>query len=171
MDAPREAGPREFRLVERDGCYVATNAAVTHDVRIGRDSSIWYGCVVRGDVAPITIGARTNVQDLTVIHPETGDPVTIGDDVTVGHRALLHMRSIGSGTLVGMGAILLAHGRIGRECIIGAGALVPEGRVIPDRSVAIGMPARVVRQVSDEEAEHLRKHALTYVATARLHLE
>lgn len=160
----------QFRMEERGGFFVATNAAVIHDVRIGRWSSIWYGCVVRGDVASITIGERTNVQDLTVVHPETGEPVTIGDDVTVGHRAMLHMRTLGSGTLVGMGAILLAHSHIGKECIIGAGALVPEGRTIPDRSVVIGMPGKIVRQVSDEEAAQLKHHALNYVETARLNL-
>jgi carbonic anhydrase/acetyltransferase-like protein (isoleucine patch superfamily) len=159
-----------FRLEDRGGHYVATNAALVHDVRIGRDSSIWYGCVVRGDVASITIGHSTNIQDLTVIHPETDEPVEIGDYVTVGHRALLHMRTLGSGTLVGMGAILLAHSHIGKECIIGAGALIPEGRTVPDRSVMIGMPARLVRQVSDQEAEQLRHHALTYVETARKNL-
>lgn len=162
---------RTFHMVERDGYYVATNAAVIHDVRIGKDASIWYGCVVRGDVASITIGARTNLQDLTVVHPETDEPMTIGEDVTVGHRAILHMRTLGSGTLVGMGAILLAHSHIGQSCIIGAGALVPEGRTIPDRSVVIGMPGRIVRQVSDEEAEGLKKHALGYVETARLNLK
>jgi carbonic anhydrase/acetyltransferase-like protein (isoleucine patch superfamily) len=158
----------DFRMVERDGYYVATNASVIHDVRIGKDASIWYGCVVRGDVASITIGATTNIQDLTVVHPETDEPVEIGDFVTVGHRAMLHMRTLGSGTLVGMGAILLAHSHIGKECIIGAGALVPEGRTIPDRSVVIGMPGKIVRQVSDEEAAGLKLHAQHYVDTARL---
>ena len=160
-----------FRMVERDGFYVATNAALIHAVRIGRQSSIWYGCVVRGDVASITIGARTNLQDLTVVHPETDEPMTIGDDVTVGHRAILHMRTLGSCTLVGMGAILLAHSHVGKECIIGAGALIPEGRSIPDRSLVIGMPGRVVRQLTDEEAAHLKQHALNYVGTARLNLK
>ena len=160
-----------FRMVDRGGYYVATNAAVIHDVRIGKDASIWYGCVVRGDVASITIGARTNLQDLTVVHPETGEPVTIGEDVTVGHRAILHMRTLGDGTLVGMGAILLAHSHIGKECIIGAGALITEGRTIPDRSLVIGMPGKVIRQLGDEEAAHLRQHALDYVGTARLNLK
>ena len=163
--------PATFRMMERDGYYVATNAALIHDVRIGKDSSIWYGCVARGDVASITIGERTNIQDLTVIHPEFDEPVTIGDDVTVGHRAILHMRTLGSGTLVGMGAILLAHSHIGKECIIGAGALIPEGRTIPDRSLVIGMPGKVVRQITDEEAEHLKQHAVRYVGTARLNLK
>ena len=166
MDAPRDAA----RMIERDGRFVATTASVIHDVRIGRESSIWYGCVVRGDVASITIGERTNLQDLTVVHPETGEPITIGDDVTVGHRAILHMRTLGDATLVGMGAILLAHSHIGKECIIGAGALVPEGRTIPDRSLVIGMPGKVVRQLGDAEAAHLRQHALNYVGTARLNL-
>jgi carbonic anhydrase/acetyltransferase-like protein (isoleucine patch superfamily) len=160
----------DFRLEDKGGFYVATSAAVIHDVRIGRDASIWYGCVVRGDVASITIGARTNIQDLTVVHPETGEPVMIGEDVTVGHRAILHMRTLGDRTLVGMGAILLAHSHIGRECIIGAGALIPEGRTIPDRSVVLGMPGRVVRQVTDEEAAQLERHALNYVETAKLNL-
>ena len=160
----------DFRMERRGSCYVATNAALIHDVTIGAESSIWYGCVVRGDVASITIGARTNIQDLTMIHPETDEPVVIGDDVTVGHRAILHMRTLGSGTLVGMGAILLAHSHIGKECIIGAGALIPEGRTIPDRSVVIGMPGKVVRQVSDEEAAHLRQHAANYIETAKLNL-
>jgi len=160
----------DFRLEDRGGFYVANNAAVIHAVKIGRDSSIWYGCVVRSDIASITISATTNIQNLTVIHPETNEPVEIGDFVTVGHRALLHMRTLGSGTLVGMGAILLAHSHIGKECIIGAGALVPEGRTIPDRSVVIGMPGKVVRQVSEEEAAGLRQHAIHYVDTARRNL-
>lgn len=160
----------EFRMERRDGFYVATNAALIHQVKVGAESSIWYGCVVRGDVATITIGARTNLQDLTVVHPETDEPVEIGDDVTVGHRAILHMRTLGSGTLVGMGAILLAHSHIGKSCIIGAGALVPEGRTIPDRSVVIGMPGKIVRQVTDEEAAHLIEHAAGYVETAKLNL-
>ena len=158
-------------MVERDGYYVANNAAVIHDVRIGKDASIWYGCVVRGDVASITIGARTNLQDLTVVHPETDEPMTIGEDVTVGHRAILHMRTLGDGTLVGMGAILLAHGHVGNECIIGAGALIPEGRTIPDRSLVIGVPGRIIRQLSAEEAADLRRHALDYVETARRNLK
>jgi carbonic anhydrase/acetyltransferase-like protein (isoleucine patch superfamily) len=160
----------EFRMERRDGFYVATNAALIHQVTIGRESSIWYGCVVRGDVASITIGERTNLQDLTMVHPEHDEPVVIGDDVTVGHRAILHMRTLGSGTLVGMGAILLAHSHIGKECLIGAGALIPEGRTIPDRSVVIGMPGKIVRQVTDEEAAQLRRHAAGYVETARLNL-
>jgi carbonic anhydrase/acetyltransferase-like protein (isoleucine patch superfamily) len=160
----------DFRMEKRGDFYVATNATLVHDVKLGKDASVWYGCVVRGDVASITIGERTNLQDLTVVHPETGEPVTIGDDVTVGHRALLHMRTLGSGTLVGMGAILLAHSHIGKECIIGAGALVLEGRTIPDRSVVLGSPGKVVRQVTDAEAAHLREHARGYVETARLNL-
>lgn len=157
----------DFRMERRGGFWVASNAVLVQQVSLGPDSSIWYGCVVRGDVASITIGARTNIQDLTVIHPETDEPVVIGDDVTVGHRAILHMRTLGSGTLVGMGAILLAHSHVGRGCIIGAGALIPEGRTIPDRSVVVGMPGKIVRQVSDEEAAGLIRHAAAYVGTAR----
>ena len=157
-------------LEDRGGFYVAQNASVTMDVQIGADSSIWYGCVVRGDVASIRIGRATNIQDLTMIHPEDDEDVRIGDEVTVGHRAILHMQTIGDGTLIGMGAILLAHTHIGRECIIGAGALIAEGKEIPDRSVVVGMPGRIVRAVTDEEAAHLRVHAQNYVRTARRHL-
>jgi carbonic anhydrase/acetyltransferase-like protein (isoleucine patch superfamily) len=126
--------------------------------------------VVRGDVARITIGEYTNLQDLTVVHPEHDEDVAIGDHVTVGHRALLHMRTLGDRCLVGMGAILLAHTHIGKECIIGAGALIPEGKVIPERSVVVGVPGRVVREVSDAEVEQLTRHAVTYAETARMHL-
>jgi carbonic anhydrase/acetyltransferase-like protein (isoleucine patch superfamily) len=157
-------------LEDRGGYYVAHNATITHQVAIGRESSIWYGTVVRGDVATIRIGEYTNLQDLTMVHPEDDEDIEIGDHVTVGHRAILHMRTLGSGTLVGMGAILLAHSRIGKECIIGAGALVPEHREIPDRSVLIGIPAKIVREVTDEEAEHLRAHARQYRETALRHL-
>lgn len=157
-------------LEDRGGYYVAHNATVCHDVQIGPGSSIWYGTVVRGDVASIRIGEFTNLQDLTVVHPEHGEDIEIGDHVTVGHRAILHMQTLGSGTLVGMGAILLAHSHIGKECIIGAGALIPEHRRIPDRSVLIGMPAKVVREVTDEEAAMLRAHAREYRETALLHL-
>ena len=157
-------------LEDRGGFYVASNASVLMDVEIGKDSSVWYGCVVRGDVASIKVGECTNLQDLTVVHPEDNEDVTIGDHVTVGHRAILHMQDLGSGTLVGMGAILLAHTTIGKECIIGAGALIAEGKKIPDRSVVVGMPGRIVREVTDEEAKHLRQHALNYTKTARMHL-
>ncbi len=157
-------------LEDRGGFYVADNATVVKNVEIGAESSIWYGTVVRGDVASIRIGSTTNLQDLTMVHPEDGEHITIGDYVTVGHRAILHMQTLGSGTLVGMGAILLAHTHIGKECIIGAGALIPEGREIPDRSVVIGMPGKIVRQVSDDEAAHLRQHAINYAKTAKMHL-
>lgn len=160
----------KLHLEDRGGFYVATSAAVLMDVTIGQGTSVWYGTVVRGDVASIRIGEGTNLQDLTVVHPEDDEDVEIGDHVTVGHRAILHMRTLGSGSLVGMGAILLAHSHIGKECIIGAGALVPEGRTIPDRSVVVGMPGRVVRQVTDEEAAQLKVHAKNYVKTALMHL-
>jgi len=157
-------------LEDRGGFYVAHNATISMNVSIAEESSIWYGCVVRGDVAAIRIGRFTNVQDLTVIHPEHGVNVDIGDHVTIGHRAICHMKSLGSGSLVGMGAILMAYSVIGRECIIGAGALIPEGREIPDRSLVIGVPGKVVRTVTDAEASHLKEHAIEYARTARMHL-
>lgn len=167
-DRPHASGP--FHLEDRGGYLVATNATVVKDVTIGKGSSVWYGCVVRGDVARITIGEYTNLQDLTVVHPEHDEDTEIGNHVTVGHRAILHMRTLGSGTLVGMGAILLAHSHIGENCIIGAGALIPEGKEIAPRSVLIGMPARLVREVTDEEVEHMHQHAVNYHRTALDHL-
>jgi carbonic anhydrase/acetyltransferase-like protein (isoleucine patch superfamily) len=159
-----------LHLEDRGGFYVASNATVVKNVEIGEHSSVWYGTVVRGDVAKIRIGSFTNLQDLTVVHPEHDEDLEIGDYVTVGHRAILHMRTLGSGTLVGMGAILMAHTHIGKECIIGAGALIPEGENIPDRTLLMGIPARRIRSVTDEEAQHLREHARTYASMARDHL-
>ena len=168
--SPRHPSPLPHLVLE-SGWFRAHDAVVVKDVEIGEETSVWYGCVVRGDVARIRIGARTNLQDLTVVHPESGVDVDIGDDVTVGHRAILHGRSVGSGTLVGMGAILLAHSEIGEECIVAAGALVPERRKIARRSVVVGSPARVVRAVSDEEAAQLRRHAAHYIEIARGHVQ
>ncbi|MFO0984759.1 MAG: gamma carbonic anhydrase family protein [Planctomycetota bacterium] len=160
--------PRFF-LASHGTALVACNATVVGRVDLSADVSVWYGCVLRGDDAAIRIGAFTNVQDLTVIHGDPGEDIDIGQHVTVGHRAMLHMRSIGDRALIGMGAILLARSVIGRECIIAAGALVPEGKVIPDRSVVVGVPGKIVRQVTDDEARGFVKHAEKYRHLAETH--
>jgi len=136
--------------------YVAPNATIVGDVRVADGASVWFGCVLRGDNAAITIGARTNVQDLTVIHADVGQPCTLGEDVTVGHRAVLHGATVEDGALVGIGAIVLNGAVVGREALVGAGALVPERMIIPPRRLALGVPARVVRELTDEEIERLR---------------
>lgn len=158
------------RMSEKNGAWVADTACLLGDVTLGRDASVWFHSVVRADDAPITIGARSNIQDLTVIHPEPGDPMIIGEDVTVGHRALLHGRRIGDRCLIGMGAILLGWSEIGEECIVGAGALVLEKIVIPPRSLVVGAPARVLRRVSDAELAAIRESSQGYIEKVRQYL-
>lgn len=150
--------------------YVSPNVTIIGDVHIAAEASIWFGCVLRGDNAPITIGARTTVQDLTVIHADEGEPCTLGEGVTVGHRAVLHSATIEDGALVGIGAIVLNGALVGQEALVGASALVSEGMVIPPRHLALGIPARVVRELSDEEVEHARTLTAHYVAQARAFL-
>lgn len=159
-----------FRSLE-GGAFAAENAVITGDVTLGEDVGIWFGCVVRGDDAPLTIGARTNVQDLTMIHADTGVPNVIGSEVTIGHRCVLHGARVGDRCLIGMGAILLGHSVIGEGSIIGAGAVVKEGMEVPPRSLVVGVPGRVVREVSTEELELIGKSAQGYVDKIRLYLE
>ncbi len=148
------------------GVYTAPNAIVCGDVKIGADSSIWFNAVVRGDVAPIVIGKRVNVQDGAVIHCDTGFPNTIGDDVTIGHGAIVHGTSVGDGTLIGMSATLLGRTQIGKECLIAAGAVVPPGLVVPDRMCVMGVPGKIVRSVTEEELKYMRWLAPHYLELA-----
>ena len=154
-----------------DGAFAAENATVTGDVTLGEDVGIWFGCVVRGDDAPLSIGARTNVQDLTMIHADTGVPNQIGADVTIGHGCVLHGAEVEDRCLVGMGAVLLGGSKVGAESIIGAGAVVKEGAQIPPRSLVVGIPARVVREVTDEEVAMITASARDYVAKVAQYLE
>lgn len=151
--------------------YVAPNATLIGDVRIAAEASVWFGCVLRGDNESITIGARTNVQDLTVIHTDEGIPCTLGDDVTVGHRAVLHGATVSDGALIGIGAILLNDATVGREAMVGAGALVTEGQIIPPRHLALGVPAKVVRELTEDEIARLQAAAAHYVSRAKLFRE
>jgi carbonic anhydrase/acetyltransferase-like protein (isoleucine patch superfamily) len=145
------------------GVYLACNATVTADVTLGANSSVWFGAVVRGDVAPITIGERVNIQDGAVVHCDTGFPNVIEDDVSIGHRAVVHGRRVRRGSLIGMGAVILGHTDIGEECLIAAGAVVTPGMTIPDRSLVIGVPAKIVRPVNEKELEYLRWLSRRYV--------
>lgn len=142
--------------------YLAFNAVVAADVTLGDSVSLWPGAVVRGDVAPVTIGAGSNVQDGAVVHCDFGVPNVIGENVVVGHAAVLHGARVGSGTLVGIGARLLTGSVIGEECLIGAGAVVPPHAVIPPRSVVMGVPGRVVRAVTDAEVANIVAIAARY---------
>jgi len=144
-------------------CYIATTAVLVGDVRLGEGASVWFGCVLRGDVAPIVIGARSNIQDNTVIHGEDDCPTLIGEDVTIGHSAIVHAATVGDRVLVGMGAVLLSRCSIGEDTIIGARALVTEDVEIPSGSLAIGIPARVKRALTEEELKHIILSARHYV--------
>jgi gamma-carbonic anhydrase len=157
-------------LVPRLGAdvFVAPNACVIGDVVLGDASSVWFGVVIRGDVMPIRIGARTNVQDNSVVHVTGGSAsTTIGDDVTIGHAAIIHGCTIGSHCLVGMGSIVLDGAILEDECFIAAGSLVsPETRV-PSRSLALGRPARVVRKLAEADLAAIRRASADYVQNAR----
>lgn len=152
------------------GVWVAPGAVVVGDVTLGRDVSIWYGCILRGDVNAIRIGARSNVQDGAVLHV-TRDrfDTEIGDEVTIGHRAVVHGCRVGDGALIGIGAIVLDGAVIGEGALVGAGAVVTPGKVIPPRSLVVGTPARVVRTLDESESRRQRERALHYVELAHSH--
>jgi carbonic anhydrase/acetyltransferase-like protein (isoleucine patch superfamily) len=153
------------------GVFVAPSASVIGDVVLGDGSSVWFGTVLRGDVFPIRIGARTNIQDNAVVHVTGGKAATtVGDDVTVGHLALVHGCTIGSRCLIGMGSILLDGAVIEDECVIAAGTLVPPRMRIPTRSLVMGRPAKVVRTVGIADLEHIREAGALYVGYARGYL-
>jgi len=151
--------------------WIAPSGDVIGDVKIGSDCSIWFGCVVRGDVHYISIGNRTNVQDLSMIHvthykngdKSTGNPTIIGNDVTIGHRVMLHGCTIEDACLIGMSATILDGAVIGKESIVGAGSLVTKNKVFPPRSLIMGSPAKVVRELNDEEVAELYAFAKRYV--------
>jgi carbonic anhydrase/acetyltransferase-like protein (isoleucine patch superfamily) len=143
--------------------FLAENATVCGDVTVGELSSFWFNAVVRGDVAPIIIGRRVNVQDGTVIHCDSGVENVIEDDVTIGHRAVVHGTHVGRGTLIGMGSVLLSRTKIGRDCLIAAGAVVPPGLEVPDGMLVIGVPGKVARPVSEKDFQYMRWLTSHYV--------
>ena len=156
------------RLAE--GVFVAPNATVLGDVELGEGSSVWGGAVLGGDVFPIRIGARTNIQDNAVVHVTGGvASTTVGDDVTVGHLALVHGCTIGSRCLVGMGSVVLDGAIVEDECFIAAGALVPPGMRVPARSMVMGRPGKVVRTLREADLEQIRTAAELYVGYGREH--
>lgn len=147
--------------------WIAPNATVIGDVRLAANVSIWWNAVLRGDNDPITIGEGTNIQDGSVLHTDEGIPLTLGRDITVGHKVMLHGCTVGDGSLIGMGSILLNGAVIGKNCLIGAGTLIPEGKVIPDRSLVVGSPGRVVRELSEEHAARIAHSAQHYIQNAQ----
>ena len=151
--------------------FLAPNATVLGQISLGDHASVWYQAVVRGDSDAIAIGSRTNVQDGAILHVDPGVPVTIGHDCILGHAAIVHGASVGDHTLIGMRATVLNQARIGNWCIVGAHSLVTEGKAFPDYSVIMGSPARVVREVTEADMEHLRQNAQTYVDKAQSYLD
>lgn len=143
--------------------WVAPNAIVIGDVRLAKNASIWWNATVRGDNDPISIGEDSNIQDHCVLHTDEGVPLTIGREVTVGHLVMLHGCTIGDGSLIGIGSVLLNRAVIGEGCIVGANTLIPEGKVFPDHSLIVGSPGKVVRQLDAEQVARIRLSAAHYV--------
>jgi carbonic anhydrase/acetyltransferase-like protein (isoleucine patch superfamily) len=150
-------------LPSDDEYWIAPNAAVIGRVILRRNASVWWGATLRGDNDPIIIGENSNVQDGSVLHTDTGSPLTLGANVTVGHMVMLHGCTIGDNTLVGIGSIILNGARIGKNCLIGANCLITEGKEIPDNSLVMGAPGKVVRELSDAQAQSVALGARHYV--------
>jgi carbonic anhydrase/acetyltransferase-like protein (isoleucine patch superfamily) len=153
-------------ILGRDA-WIAPNATVIGDVRLGDEASIWWNAALRADNDTITIGAGSNIQDGSVLHVDDGVPLTLGANVTVGHMVMLHGCTVGEQSLIGIKSVILNRAVIGRHCIIGANSLIPEGKVIPERSLVMGSPGKVVRELNDEEVARLLLAAQGYVANAR----
>lgn len=172
---PKPPGLRAYRGVwPRLGAdvWIAEGAFVIGDVELGAEVSIWYGAVVRGDVNAIRIGARSNLQDQCTLHVTAERfSCTLGEEVSVGHRAVVHGCSVGDGALIGIGAIVLDGAEVGREALVGAGAVVPPGFQVPEGTLALGVPARVVRDLSAEERREQRQRTRHYVEVARHHAQ
>lgn len=154
-----------------EGVFVADNAKVIGSVTLEKQSSVWFGVVIRGDNDLITVGEQTNIQDNAVLHTDGGIKLTLGKGVTVGHHAMLHGCEVGDYSLIGINAVVLNKARIGKHCIIGANALIPEGMEIPDGSLVVGSPAVIKRQLNDMQKKMLEASALHYVHNAKRYLD
>ncbi|WP_214471888.1 gamma carbonic anhydrase family protein [Mesorhizobium sp. dw_380] len=157
----------EPSFADAESNWIAPDATLIGDIRVGRNAGFWFGVVIRGDNEPIVIGADTNVQEHTVMHTDPGFPLTIGEGCTIGHRAMLHGCTIGDNSLIGMGAIVLNGARIGKNSLVGAGALVTEGKEFPDNSLIVGSPAKAIRVLDDAAIARLRGSAAHYVANGK----
>lgn len=146
-----------------EGVWIAPSAQVIGDVRLGASASVWFNAVLRADNEPMTVSARSNIQDGSVLHSDPGSPLTIGEGVTIGHKAMLHGCTVGDNSLIGINAVVLNRAVIGKNSIVGAGALVPEGKVFPDGVLLIGSPARVARELTEDQIARLTLSADHYV--------
>lgn len=157
------------RPIIHESCFIADNASVIGKVELKENANIWYGTVVRGDDNYVTIGKNTNIQDNSTIHIADDYPTIVGDYVTAGHNVIIHACTVGNFVLIGMGAIILNGAEIGDNVIIGAGSVVPPGKKIPSNVVVMGTPAKVVRELGEEEIEKHIKRAMDYVVLANKH--
>ena len=149
--------------------FAAEDARITGDVEIGADSSVWYHAVIRGDSNSVVIGKGTNIQDGAILHVDADSPLEIGNGVVVGHGAIVHGCVIGDDTMIGMGAIILSGARVGKGCLIGAGSLVTGKQSVPDGMMALGSPAKVIRELTEEEKQGIKESAVEYVENAKQH--
>lgn len=161
--------PRPNRLEIARTAFIAPGAVVVGEVTIGEQASIWYGCVLRGDIAPIRVGARSNIQDGTIVHVDPGFPAVIGADVTIGHRAVIHGTVLEDGCLIGMGAVLLTGSRIGTGALVAAGAVVRERFVVPAHTLAAGVPAKVIGELDEATRERVRRNKDHYIQAAAVY--
>ena len=150
-----------------EGVFIAPSADIIGDVKLSAESSVWFGAVLRGDIESITIGRGSNIQDGTVCHTDPNNPCTVGEYVTVGHMAMLHGCTIGDGSLIGIGATLMNGSSIGKHCIVGAHALITEGKAFPDNVVIMGAPAKVVREATEADREAIQANSERYVERAK----
>ena len=151
--------------------FVAPGAVVVGQVTLGAEASVWYGCVLRGDIEPITIGARTNIQDGTIVHVDDDLPTVVGARVTIGHRSLVHGCEVGDDALIGMGAVILSGAKIGAQALVAAGAVVREGFEVPPRTLVAGVPAKIRGELDDETLERMRLNNEHYIGYARAYRE
>ena len=147
--------------------WIAPGAVVVGDVHLAEEVSVWFNAVMRGDTETLHVGARSNIQDLSMLHADPGFPVIIGEDCTIGHRVIVHGAKIGDRTLIGMGAILLNGVEVGEECLVGAGALLTQGKKFPPRSLILGSPAKVVRELTDADLQSIAESSAHYVAKSK----
>ena len=157
----------DTKVQVEEGVWVAENAVVVGNVLLKENSSVWFNAVIRGDNDLITIGEGANIQDGSVLHSDPGSPLTVGANVTIGHKVMLHGCDIGEGSLIGINSVVLNNARIGKNCIIGANALITEGKEIPDNSLVMGSPGKVVKTMTDDQAKAVEFSALHYVENAR----
>lgn len=154
------------RLALHPEAWIAPGVVVVGEVAVGRQTSVWYGCVLRGDMEPIRVGEQTNIQDLTMVHVDVGEAAVIGDRVTVGHRCIVHGCTVGDDSLIGMGAVLLTGCRVGKGALVAAGAVVREGFIVPDGTIAAGVPARIRGEVGEDLAARMRAGVGEYLEYA-----